>query len=59
MPNRGNGTDKPRDKRSLSSATRFAANWRLLAATQLSVKDQKAGEIVFLDLAPQLYVMGG
>jgi hypothetical protein len=41
-------------KHSLSSVSRFGANWRLLAATQLFGESQKAGEMVasFLDLAP-------
>jgi hypothetical protein len=45
------------DKRSLSSISRFGANWRLLAATQLFGESQKAGEIVasFLDLAPSAF----
>jgi hypothetical protein len=45
------------DNRSKSSVTRFTANWRLLAATQLFGESQKAGEIVtsFLDLAPSAF----
>jgi hypothetical protein len=45
--------EKEQDGRSLSSTARFAANWRLLIATQLFGESQKAGEIVsgFLDLA--------
>jgi hypothetical protein len=45
------------DKRSLSSVSRFSANWRLLAATQLFGESQKAGEILagFLDLAPSAF----
>jgi hypothetical protein len=41
------------DKHSLSSISRFGANWKLLSATQLFGESQKAGEIVarFLDLA--------
>jgi hypothetical protein len=45
------------DKRALHSTTRFAANWRMLAANQLFGESQKAGEIVagFLDLSPHAF----
>ena len=45
------------DKRVLRSASAYAANWRLLMATQLFGEAQKAGEIVtgFLDLAPSAF----
>jgi hypothetical protein len=45
------------DKRVLRSVSHFAANWRLVAATQLFGESQKAGEIVsgFLDLAPSAF----
>jgi hypothetical protein len=54
---REKNSDNSQDKRHHYSTDRFAANWRLVAATQLFGESQKAGEIIsgFLDLAPSAF----
>jgi hypothetical protein len=49
--------DEVECKRGLRSTARFAANWRLVALTQLFGESQKAGKVAagFLDLAPTAF----